>query len=148
MDLQVGDVAPVFSAADDQGKPWKSASFVGKKYLVVYFFPADFTSGCRAQAQKFRDNMNAVPACQNGRHGIWPEPPDREPSSARSGHQHGRMLKLIPRRFRGRTRCEPRTARGPVLRRVAAFYWWRQDTRLPAGNVRLRSYPNLLTSGP
>jgi len=60
VDLQVGDVAPVFSAADDQGKPWKSASFVGKKYLVVYFFPADFTSGCRAQAQKFRDNMNAL----------------------------------------------------------------------------------------
>jgi len=60
VDLKVGDAAPVFSATDDQGKKWKSADLVGKKHVVVYFFPADFTSGCRAQAQKFRDNMNAL----------------------------------------------------------------------------------------
>ena len=60
VDLQIGDAAPVFTLPDDQGKQWKSADLVGKKYLVVYFFPADFTSGCRAQAQKFRDNMNAL----------------------------------------------------------------------------------------
>ena len=60
VDLKVGDVAPVFAGIDDQGKPWKSADLVGKKFVVVYFFPADFTSGCRAQAQKFRDNMNAL----------------------------------------------------------------------------------------
>jgi thioredoxin-dependent peroxiredoxin len=60
VDLNVGDIAPAFSAADDQGKPWKTADLVGKKFIVVYFFPADFTSGCRAQAQKFRDNMNAL----------------------------------------------------------------------------------------
>jgi len=59
-DLKVGDAAPVFATNDDQGKPWKSADLVGKKFVVVYFFPADFTSGCRAQAQKFRDNMNAL----------------------------------------------------------------------------------------
>jgi thioredoxin-dependent peroxiredoxin len=60
VDLKVGAAAPVFSATDDQGKPWKSAELVGKKHVVVYFFPAAFTSGCRAQAQKFRDNMNAL----------------------------------------------------------------------------------------
>jgi len=60
VDLNVGNAAPVFQANDDQGKVWKSSDLVGKKYLVVYFFPADFTSGCRAQAQKFRDNMNAL----------------------------------------------------------------------------------------
>lgn len=60
VDLQVGDAAPVFSATDDQGKLWSSADLVGKEHVVVYFFPADFTSGCRAQAQKFRDNMNAL----------------------------------------------------------------------------------------
>lgn len=58
VDLQIGAAAPVFEALDDQGKPWKSAEHVGKKFVVVYFFPADFTPGCRAQAQKFRDNMN------------------------------------------------------------------------------------------
>jgi peroxiredoxin Q/BCP len=60
VDLQIGDVAPRFSATDDQGKPWKLDEYAGKKHVVVYFFPADFTSGCRVQAQKFRDNMNAL----------------------------------------------------------------------------------------
>jgi peroxiredoxin Q/BCP len=60
VDLQVGDKAPVFESIDDEGKPWKSADLVGKKFVVVYFYPADFTSGCRAQAQKFRDNMNKL----------------------------------------------------------------------------------------
>jgi len=60
VEVQVGDAAPVFKATDHQGKEWKSADLVGKKFVVVYFFPAAFTSGCRAQAQKFRDNMNAL----------------------------------------------------------------------------------------
>ncbi len=60
VELKVGDVAPVFKATDDTGKEWKSSDLVGKKYVVVYFFPAAFTSGCLVQAQKFRDNMNAL----------------------------------------------------------------------------------------
>jgi len=60
IDLKVGAAAPVFEARDDQGKPWKSADHVGTKFVVVYFYPADFTSGCRVQAQTFRDNMNAL----------------------------------------------------------------------------------------
>jgi thioredoxin-dependent peroxiredoxin len=60
VNVEVGDAAPIFAASDDQGKLWKSKDLVGKKFVVVYFFPADFTSGCRAQAQKFRDNMNAL----------------------------------------------------------------------------------------
>jgi len=60
VDLKVGDTAPVFSATDDQGKAWKSSDLVGQKFVVVYFYPADFTSGCRVQAQKFRDNMNSL----------------------------------------------------------------------------------------
>ncbi len=45
VDLKVGDKAPVFTSTDDQGKPWQSADHVGKKILVVYFFPADMTFG-------------------------------------------------------------------------------------------------------
>jgi peroxiredoxin Q/BCP len=59
-DLQVGDAAPAFEASDDQGKPWKSAEHVGKKYVVVYFFPGDFTPGCIKQAESFRDHMNRL----------------------------------------------------------------------------------------
>ena len=59
-DLKVGDPAPVFAGVDDEGQSWSSADHVGKKYLVVYFFPGDFTPGCTTQAQKFRDAMNKL----------------------------------------------------------------------------------------
>ena len=59
-EVNVGDLAPAFEAPDDLGQPWKSADHVGKKYVVVYFFPGDFTPGCTAQAQHFRDAMNKL----------------------------------------------------------------------------------------
>ncbi len=43
--LTVGQTVPPFQATDDQGQPWKSSDHVGKKTLVVFFFPADFTGG-------------------------------------------------------------------------------------------------------
>ncbi len=55
--LKVGDVAPSFTAMDDQGNEWKSSDNVGKKVLVVYFYPADMTGGCTKQACGFRDDM-------------------------------------------------------------------------------------------
>jgi peroxiredoxin Q/BCP len=58
--VKVGDKAPKFEATDDQGKTWKSSDHVGKKIVVVYFFPADFTGGCTKQACAFRDNSNAL----------------------------------------------------------------------------------------
>jgi thioredoxin-dependent peroxiredoxin len=45
VDLKVGDAAPAFEAKDDTGKDWKSADHVGKKIVVVFFFPAAFTGG-------------------------------------------------------------------------------------------------------
>lgn len=56
-DLKVGDKAPEFTSTDDQGQPWKSSDYVGKKILVVYFYPADLTGGCTKQACGFRDDM-------------------------------------------------------------------------------------------
>lgn len=62
VELKVGDPAPKFSSVDDQGKPWKSEDYVGKKILVVYFYPADCTSGCTKQAQGFRDDLKELSA--------------------------------------------------------------------------------------
>jgi peroxiredoxin Q/BCP len=59
-DLKTGDKAPPFEAADDQGKTWKSSDFVGKKVIVVYFYPADFTGGCTKQACTYRDDMDKL----------------------------------------------------------------------------------------
>jgi peroxiredoxin Q/BCP len=55
VNLEVGSKAPVFEGIDQNGKPWKSSDVVGKKLLVVYFYPAAHTGGCTKQACAFRD---------------------------------------------------------------------------------------------
>lgn len=55
MAIQVGDVVPQFSAVDAQGTLFDSASVIGKKPVVLYFYPKDNTPGCTAQACSFRD---------------------------------------------------------------------------------------------
>ncbi len=60
--LNVGDQAPVFQAIDDSGQDWKSTDHVGKKIVVVYFYPADLTGGCTKQACGFRDHYAELTA--------------------------------------------------------------------------------------
>ncbi|HIE98654.1 MAG TPA: redoxin domain-containing protein, partial [Fuerstia sp.] len=48
--LNEGALAPQFEAHDDRGKLWRSSDHIGKTMLVVYFYPADMTVGCTAQA--------------------------------------------------------------------------------------------------
>jgi thioredoxin-dependent peroxiredoxin len=55
--LSVGNAAPAFEARDDAEKTWKSDDHFGKKWVVVYFYPGDFTPGCTAQAKAFKDEM-------------------------------------------------------------------------------------------
>ena len=58
--LEVGDQAPAFEGQNDEGKTWTSRDSVGKKYVVLYFYPADFTTGCTTQAKLWRDNLNVL----------------------------------------------------------------------------------------
>ena len=44
VELNVGDMAPVFEGTDDAGKAWKSADHVGDDILVVSFFNAALSS--------------------------------------------------------------------------------------------------------
>ncbi len=60
VELKVGDPAPAFEAPADEGKTWKSSDHVGKKVVVVYFYPADFTGGCTRQACAFRDDFQKL----------------------------------------------------------------------------------------
>jgi peroxiredoxin Q/BCP len=55
MELKVGDTIPNFAAKDTNGADFDSATVVGHKPLVIYFYPKDNTPGCTAQACSFRD---------------------------------------------------------------------------------------------
>lgn len=44
--LQVGDYAPVFRLKDQSGTLVDMADLIGKKPVVVYFYPKDDTPGC------------------------------------------------------------------------------------------------------
>lgn len=58
-EIQVGKKAPDFALPDENGKPVKLSSFRGKR-VVLYFYPADDTPGCTAQACGFRDNFEEI----------------------------------------------------------------------------------------
>lgn len=53
--LKVGDKAPEFKAMSDDGTVWNMNKFIGKDYIVVYFFPAAMTGGCTKEACAYRD---------------------------------------------------------------------------------------------
>ena len=53
--LKVGDKVPGFEARADDGTTWNINDFIGKKNIVVYFYPAAMTGGCTAQACAYRD---------------------------------------------------------------------------------------------
>ncbi|WP_299528468.1 peroxiredoxin [Ulvibacterium sp.] len=56
MGLKVGDTVPDFSLPDQEGKTFHVKDVLGKKTLVIYFYPKDNTPGCIAEACSFRDS--------------------------------------------------------------------------------------------
>jgi len=54
---KVGDVAPAFQGTDQNGHEIKSSDIIGKKIVLLYFYPKDFTGGCTKEACGFRDRM-------------------------------------------------------------------------------------------
>ncbi|HJS68179.1 MAG TPA: thioredoxin-dependent thiol peroxidase [Nitrososphaera sp.] len=62
IELAEGTVAPDFTMRDSEGRTIKLSELRGKKNVVVYFYPKDFTPGCTMEAiefsrdyKKFRD---------------------------------------------------------------------------------------------
>ena len=54
----VGQPAPAFKLQDQDGK-WHSLADYKGKWVAIYFYPKDDTSGCTTQACSFRDNIFA-----------------------------------------------------------------------------------------
>lgn len=55
--ISVGSKVSSFELKDQHGKLFKLDSVLGKKNLVIYFYPKDDTPGCTAEACAFRDQF-------------------------------------------------------------------------------------------
>jgi peroxiredoxin Q/BCP len=61
----IGTAAPDFTLSSQEGKPVSLHDFRGK-WVVLYFYPKDFTSGCTVEAHNFQrdlaqyEKLNAV----------------------------------------------------------------------------------------
>jgi peroxiredoxin Q/BCP len=57
--LQEGDLAPAFTATNQNGETVSLSDYKGKN-VILYFYPKDDTPGCTAEACSFRDNYQAM----------------------------------------------------------------------------------------
>ena len=53
---EVGTAAPDFTLNSQEGKPVSLHDFKGK-WVVLYFYPKDFTSGCTVEAHNFQRDL-------------------------------------------------------------------------------------------
>lgn len=55
--LEIGDEVPRFVLEDQYGQEFDVADYIGKKILVIYFYPKDESPGCTKEACAFRDDF-------------------------------------------------------------------------------------------
>ena len=56
-ETKIGSTIPSFTLPDQNGELFDINTVLGKKNLVIYFYPKDDTPGCTAQACSFRDQF-------------------------------------------------------------------------------------------
>jgi peroxiredoxin Q/BCP len=56
--VRVGNLAPDFTLPDQSGAPVRLGDLVGRKTVVLYFYPKDQTPGCTIEARAFRDSYD------------------------------------------------------------------------------------------
>ena len=50
----------MFKATADDGSTWDISKFIGKDYIVIFFFPGAMTGGCTKQACSYRDHQDEL----------------------------------------------------------------------------------------
>jgi thioredoxin-dependent peroxiredoxin len=59
MTLTAGDKAPNFTLPRSTGEPFTLSDVLGRRTVVLFFYPKDDTPGCTVEACTFRDNYQA-----------------------------------------------------------------------------------------
>ena len=92
MSLKIGDIVPNFTAKDSHGEVFVSQSVLGRKPLVIYFYPKDNTPGCTTEACQFRDNLDTFDDLSIQVIGVSP---DSSESHANFAEEHNLDFPLI-----------------------------------------------------
>jgi peroxiredoxin Q/BCP len=90
--LEVGEQAPSFSLKATGGKDVALQDFVGRKNLVLYFYPKDGTPGCTTEACGFRDVHDALQRHDTVVLGVSRDPLE---SHERFSARHGLQFPLL-----------------------------------------------------
>ena len=68
--LKVGMLAPDFTLKDEEGIEQSLSDYLGKKNIVLAFYPKDFTGGWTAELCSLRDNLSEIEATESVLFGV------------------------------------------------------------------------------
>lgn len=72
--IEVDQQAPDFSLNNQRGETVNLSDFIGKKNVVLYFYPKAMTPGCTVQACGIRDSQTEFEALDTVVLGVSPDP--------------------------------------------------------------------------
>ncbi|AOW75796.1 peroxiredoxin [Colwellia sp. PAMC 20917] len=75
--ITVGETAPLFTLLDENSDKVALADYIGKKQVLVYFYPKAMTPGCTVQAQGLRDSKSELEQLNTIVFGISPDEPKK-----------------------------------------------------------------------
>jgi len=90
-ELKEGDRAPDFTLENARSEPVSLSDFVGR-WVVLYFYPRDNTSGCTREAIEFSD---ALPEFESMDASVIGISPDSQASHAAFIEKHGLRVELL-----------------------------------------------------
>jgi thioredoxin-dependent peroxiredoxin len=90
--VQTGDMIPDFQLPDQDGVVFDISSVLGKKNLVIYFYPKDDTPGCTREACYFRDQYDVFRDTDAEVIGISGQSPESHKAFAEKYDLHFRLL--------------------------------------------------------
>jgi peroxiredoxin Q/BCP len=80
--IAVGEKAPEFEGTLADGKQLRLRDFRGRRHIILYFFPKDFTPGCTREACSFRDRRAEVAGLDAEIVGVSLDTPEKHASFA------------------------------------------------------------------
>lgn len=89
--IKVGDPAPLFCLPDQEGKEICLETLIGR-WLVLYFYPRDNTSGCTLEAVDFTSHLERFHSLGAEVIGVSPDSPE---SHSRFRAKHQLKLRLL-----------------------------------------------------